>query len=121
MDQEFSVWLDKDLQIIRQRFSSNLSREPFLRLVDATAACAVRLRGPRRIRILVDVTGMGRPSAQARREMVGALLRPDFAKLAVLGASTFDRILIRFMCVAAGRHIVRTFADEEAALQWLVE
>jgi hypothetical protein len=120
MDAKFTVWLDEDRQIIRQRITGEPTLSDFLRLAEQTRDCVLRLRCPDDVRILVDGSWFGRMRKDVRAASSAELRRPELTRMAIVTTNRVARVLIRFMVVATGQHKVRTFSTESAALDWLV-
>jgi hypothetical protein len=61
-------------------------------------------------------TGM---SSKARKIAVKAITHPSIRKIAIVGASTFTRTVIKFIISAAGTDKVMLFATENDAVRWI--
>ena len=61
-------------------------------------------------------TGM---SSKARKIAVKAITHPSIRKIAIVGASTFTRTVIKFIISAAGTDKVMLFATENEAVRWI--
>jgi hypothetical protein len=116
----FEVWLDESRQIIRQRMHAEPDLAAFQALLAATEACVQRLRRPTDVRILVDGEWGGRMPKSVRTVAAESQRRPELTRMAVVTKSAVARVVIRFMRVATGVDKMRAFADEAAALVWLL-
>lgn len=119
-----SVWLDEELQVVRQRISANLSAGAAEQLFRETERCVARLRNPGSVRILADVRGSGRGEGPGGREMlIQHLARVEVKKLAVCSSSPLVGVVCKFFQLVSvkGKDKIRAFRTEAEALQWLRE
>jgi hypothetical protein len=120
MSTAYEVWLDEERQIIRQRVHVEPDLAMFRAMVAETTACVQQLRQPTEVRILADGEWGGRMSQAVRAESARTLHRPELKKLAVVTRRSIQRVIIRFIRVATGSKKINAFADEAAALVWLL-
>lgn len=116
----FEVWLDEELQIVRQRLNEEPDVELFRQVLAETRACAARLRRPSVVRILAAGAWSGRMPRAVRAAAMVAMRDPELQRIAIVNRRRLVRVLIRFLSVAAGLDKARVFSDEEAAVRWLL-
>jgi hypothetical protein len=121
MGKKIQVWLDEELQIIRQKLIGNLVEEDALQLVAETAQYAAKLKNPSKVLILVDGRLMQKGTSRARKVFSEQQKRPDFIKLATWGMSPIARTIIQFVNMATGVDKMKVFKDEKSALEWLMK
>ena len=115
------VWLDEELQLVRQRVEGDMDGEDFSELMRRTDESAKRLRDPGFIRILVDGRRLGKPSPEVRRLALCTMDLPTLGKMAVWGTNAFARTMFAFLTLVTRRTNVKTFRTEREARSWLLE
>jgi hypothetical protein len=119
MQGEPQIWIDEELQLIRQKLAGDLTEEDALRIINETTQCAVRLKNPRDIRILVDGREMHKGSPKARKLLSDQQKKADLTKLAFFGMHPVARTIVRFFNMATGMTKMQAFSDEKSAIEWL--
>ena len=75
----------------------------------------------RRVRLMVDLSKAGKPTARTRKIIVKTLKQDIFDKVALFGQSIVMRTVVKFMKAAANVSYIEFFDDEASALKWLKE
>lgn len=77
---------------------------------------------PGRIRVLNDLSKMGKSLPGSRTEAAKSIKLEEIGKVASFGASTMNRVIASFITRASGMgNKVKYFETEEDALRWLKE
>jgi hypothetical protein len=116
---DFTMYLDEQSQVIRQRVECVLDDEVSRRLFNKTAELAAKLKDPRKIRILAVSDTFGKPTPAARRSLMNNVKRSELYKLAMVGNNPFMRAVISFFLSVGSTGKVRLFENEDDALEWL--
>jgi hypothetical protein len=119
LEKTIEIWLDEELQIIRQRLTGNLDESDNGQLVAGTQACVDRMKDPKNVRILINAQGLGRPNTKMRKILIEEQKRTDLKKMAIWGGSLLMRTALKFFSLADANSKVRHFATEHDALEWL--
>ncbi len=116
---DFEVWLDEEHQIVRQKLNTPPSLTQFLQISDQTGECALQLRNPDEVRILIEGEGLERFPKVVRTATIDTLKQPTLKRVAIVTSRRLVRIMIRFLVTATGTQKLKTFSHQEEALRWL--
>jgi hypothetical protein len=89
---------------------------------EETLRIAARVEeGQRPIRVMADLSGMGRTSAGSRRAAKEALQKLPHGRVAIYGGNVFMKHLANFIIVASGKgETTRVLDTEGEAIRWLL-
>jgi hypothetical protein len=121
MEKTIKIWLDEDLQVIRQLLTGDFVDADTTRLVTLTQACVDRLKNPEHVLILVDARELGRGNAKMRKLMLNELNRTNLKKMAFWGGSPLVRTALLFFRLANRTNKAYSFKTEAEAISWLQE
>jgi hypothetical protein len=119
--EKIEVVLDEKLQIIRQTVAGAMDENDAYHIGKQTEECAGRLKDPLKVKILCNAQALKKGSSRARKILVEYQKRSKLDKVAVWGAKTVDRVVIRFINLATGIQKTRAFENEKDALDWLMK
>lgn len=71
---------------------------------------------------LIDVSSLGKTTADSRKRAVEYIDKLEVNKLAVFGGNTFNRHLVNLILRAIGKtHLMKYFSSREEAEKWLAK
>lgn len=113
------VFLDED-KIIHVVSIGDQSAEEMIEVRKAVLELGKEVPG--KIKVLNDLTQMGKSLPGSRTEAVKYIKLEEVSKVALFGASAFNRIIASFIIRASGMgKKVKYFKTETDALKWLKE
>lgn len=118
---KISVYLDEELQVIRQQLDGDIDHEMATKFIEESRAAAARLRDPKKVRILAISDSMGKGTPEARRILMGNLENDNVYRVALVGKNPFMNAAVSFILAIRPSKKVRVFSSEDEALQWLNE
>jgi hypothetical protein len=122
MESEVKVWLDKELQIIRQKLVGPIRESQAKYIVEQTQVCVDTLEDPLHVRVLVDACKLGTGDAATRKIMSEAQKRSNLRKVAMWGIkSPVIRTINMLINRATSSHKIEMFKSEQDAIDWLLK
>ena len=118
---KISVYLDEELQVIRQHLDGDIDEKMALQLFEETGAAVARLRDPNQVRVLAVSDSIGKAGAKVRRMMLNNLFNDNVYRVALVGKNPFMRAAVSFFLVLKPSKKIRMFGNEDEALRWLNE
>ena len=118
---KISVYLDEELQVIRQHLDGNIDEGMATKFFEESRAAAARLKDPKKIRVLAISNSLGKGTPKARRKLMANLNNDDVYRVALVGKNPFMNAAVSFFLVIKPSKKVRVFGNENEALQWLNE
>jgi len=116
---QHQAWWDEERQIVRVVGHGKIDEAGGKWILSCTERMA-REHGDR-IDWLLDLSDISAPNSKARKLIAEACQHPSIRRYAMVGASTFIRVVANFVVAAAGVSNTRHFGTEEEALAWLME
>ena len=107
--------------IIEMSFEGKQSEKTLSTSVNQALPHINRLRAAHRpVLVLANVDGLEKLSTTTRRFAVDTLSNISYDRIAVFGATTFNKALINLIAHAAGKSArVRVFPEQQSARHWL--
>lgn len=107
--------------LLHQLYIGDQTAETITDIVQQSEAVMRQLqKQDKPINILVDLSKIGHQNLGARRVASYVLKHWPYRKIAIFGASSYLRHVANLMVLANGRsHMVRSFASQQAATDWL--
>jgi hypothetical protein len=118
---KISVYLDEELQVIRQKLDGDIDDEMATKFFEETRAAAARLKDPKKIRVLAVSEGLGKATPEARRSLMDNLNHDNVYRVALVGKNPFMNAAVSFFLILKPSKKIRVFGNEDVALRWLNE
>ncbi|MFA5033149.1 MAG: STAS/SEC14 domain-containing protein [bacterium] len=74
-----------------------------------------------KVKILLDITSLGKPSMEARKLTYMLSLNKDIGKFAIIGLNPVARVIAAFFMGNSQKKDVKFFSTKESAIEWLKE
>jgi UDP-N-acetylmuramyl pentapeptide synthase len=111
------VWWDEKEKVLRTKICGDQDGETAKKLLKEMAEAGEKIPG--KLLVLNDMTQAGKPTIEARKQLISGT-RPDkIKKIAFFGGNILTRIIISFIMASSGINKAKTFKTKEKALKWL--